>query len=180
MPQVSALLDDTQDIKEITGLIRLADAVPGDEHKICALLAELGAFYGGAPQGPAGQRAAQVAAVLFEEKLVRALLAWDGDSLAGLAAYSFLWPAAGVTTSLYLKELYVAESHRRTGTGKLLMQALHAIAADRGCSRVEWTTDTDNAGAQAFYDSFGVKPLPTKIFYRSALPNDGSAQPGDA
>jgi hypothetical protein len=73
-------------------LIRLADAAPGDEHKICALLAERGAFYDAPARGSAGERAAQVAAVLFEEKLARALLAWDGDVLAGLAGYSFLWP----------------------------------------------------------------------------------------
>jgi hypothetical protein len=42
------------------------------------------------------------------------MLAWDGDDLAGFAAYSFLWPAVGLTRSLFLKELYVAEAARRT------------------------------------------------------------------
>jgi GNAT superfamily N-acetyltransferase len=55
---------------------------------------------------------------------------------------------------------------RRTGIGKLLMEGLYRIAADRGCSRVEWTTDTGNPLAQQFYESLGVKPLTAKIFYR--------------
>jgi RimJ/RimL family protein N-acetyltransferase len=48
------------------------------------------------------------------------------------------------------------------------MEGLHRIAAEQGCSRVEWTTDTSNPGAQQFYESLGVSPLPAKIFYRQA------------
>ncbi|TVZ02706.1 GNAT family N-acetyltransferase [Trebonia kvetii] len=136
---------------------------------MAALCAELDEFYGDAPQGTPPARAAQVRAALFADPpLACALLAWDGPALAGFASYSFLWPAAGLTTSLYLKELYVAAAHRRGGTGKLLMDGLYRIAADRQCSRVEWTTDTSNPGAQAFYESLSVKPLPTKIFYRAS------------
>lgn len=154
-------------------MIRLADAAPGDERKIAALLAELDSFYGDNPEGTPGQRAAQVAAVLFRDNLARALLAWDGEILAGFAGYSFLWPAAGLTPSLYLKELYVGEAYRRTGTGKLLMEGLCELAAKRGCSRVEWTTDTGNGGAQAFYESLGVKPLASKVFYRADVAGGG-------
>jgi RimJ/RimL family protein N-acetyltransferase len=46
------------------------------------------------------------------------------------------------------------------------MQGLFESAAKRGCSRVEWTTDRDNAGAQAFYEQLGVPTHPSKIFYR--------------
>jgi GNAT superfamily N-acetyltransferase len=148
-------------------LINVADAVPGDETAIAALCAELDEFYGDLPEGlPAGQ-AAEVRDVLFgDPPLARALVAWDGDAPAGFAAYSFLWPAAGLTASLYLKELYVADAYRRAGVGKLLMDGLYAAARRCGLSRVEWTTDTSNEGAQAFYEALGAKPLPSKIFYR--------------
>jgi hypothetical protein len=46
------------------------------------------------------------------------------------------------------------------------MEGLRRIAADRGCSRVEWTIDMTDTAAQQFYQSLGVKPLPTKLFYR--------------
>jgi GNAT superfamily N-acetyltransferase len=156
-------------------LIRLADAVPGDEAAIASLCAELDSFYGDAPQGTLPERAAQVRAVLFvEPPLARSLLAWDGLELAGFASYSFLWPAAGLTASLYLKELYVASAYRRDGIGTLLMSGLYRIAADRGCSRVEWTTDTSNSGAQGFYEALGAKPVVSKIFYRVSGDNPTS------
>ncbi len=47
------------------------------------------------------------------------------------------------------------------------MRGLYAIAAERGCSRVEWTTDESNERAKAFYAALGAKPLPSKIFYRA-------------
>jgi RimJ/RimL family protein N-acetyltransferase len=46
------------------------------------------------------------------------------------------------------------------------MSALFEVAVKHGCSRVEWTTDRDNPGAQAFYDRLGVPLLASKIFYR--------------
>jgi ribosomal protein S18 acetylase RimI-like enzyme len=156
-------------------LIRLADAVAGDEDAIVALYAELDDFYG-VPgfQGPseAAERTDRVRAALFGDPPVgHALLAWDGPDLAGFAGYSFIWPSSGLTTSLYLKELYVAAGYRRAGAGNLLMDRLREIAVARGCSRVEWTTDTGNLAAQSFYESLGAKPLPTKLFYRVTLPH---------
>ena len=150
-------------------MIRLADAAPGDGDAIAALCAELDEFYGGTSRGTPADRAAQVRAALFgDPPLARVLLAWDGPALAGFASYSFLWPATGLTASVYLKELYVTRAYRRTGTGKLLMDGLYEIAGSQGCSRVEWTTDTGNPAAQAFYAALGAKPLTSKIFYRAA------------
>jgi GNAT superfamily N-acetyltransferase len=149
-------------------MITLAGAVPGDETAIAALCAELDEFYGDLPEGLPAGRATQVRDVLFgDPPLAYALVAWDGDAPAGFAGYSFLWPAAGLTASLYLKELYVAGAYRRTGTGRLLMEGLYEIARRRGLSRVEWTADTSNEGAQAFYEALGARPLASKIFYRA-------------
>ena len=151
-------------------MFTLTEARSGHEGAIAALCAELGEFYGSLPEGSPAERAAQVRDVLFgDPPLARALVAWDGEAPAGFAAYSFLWPAVGLTASLYLKELYVAEAYRRTGVGRLLMDALYDVARRRGLSRVEWTTDTSNVGAQAFYESLGARPLASKIFYRAIL-----------
>lgn len=150
-------------------MIKVADAVSGDEAAIAALCTELDEFYGDIPEGLPADRAAQVRDILFgDPPLARALIAWDDGAPVGFAAYSFLWPAAGLTASLYLKELYVAAAYRRAGVGGRLMDSLYDIARQRGLSRVEWTTDTSNDGAQAFYEALGAKPVPTKIFYRAA------------
>lgn len=116
-------------------------------------------------------KAASWPALLFADPpSAYALLAWDGDQLVGMAAYSFMWPAAGVTTSLYLKELYVAADRRGSGVGRAVMTELVRIAAERACSRVEWTADADNPDAQRFYERLGYSPATSKIFYRAALP----------
>jgi hypothetical protein len=46
------------------------------------------------------------------------------------------------------------------------LASLFDVARQRDCSRVEWTTDRDNLGAQAFYKTFGVEPKDGKILYR--------------
>jgi GNAT superfamily N-acetyltransferase len=79
---------------------------------------------------------------------------------------TFLWPAIGLTRSLYLKELYVSTEARRAGIGKLLMQHLYDIAVKNNCSRVEWTTDDDNREAQLFYAELEVPVKESKLFYR--------------
>jgi GNAT superfamily N-acetyltransferase len=83
-----------------------------------------------------------------------------------MAAYSFLWPAAGVTRSLHLKEIYVTESARGKGIGTLLMQGLYQVAIEHASSRVEWTTDKGNMLAERFYQRLGVPKNQDKIFYR--------------
>jgi GNAT superfamily N-acetyltransferase len=148
-------------------MITLADAVPGDEGAIAALCAELDEFYGALPEGLPADREVQVRDALFgDPPLARVLLAWDGEAPAGFAAYAFLWPALGLSASLYLKELYVAEAYRRGGVGRALMAGVHDVARRRGLSRIEWTTDSSNVSAQAFYGSLGATPLASKIFYR--------------
>jgi GNAT superfamily N-acetyltransferase len=148
-------------------VITVSPASPGDAPAIAALLEEMDRFYGATEPEPLDQRVRQInEAVFARPPAAYALLAWDGGQLAGIAAYSFLWPAIGLTRSLYLKELYVADLYRRQGVGRLLMNALLEVAGKHGCSRVEWTTDTDNARAQAFYEELGVPVQSSKIFYR--------------
>lgn len=104
--------------------------------------------------------------MLNSSPVARVLLAIDGRDAVGLATYSFLWPATGVTASLYLKELYVRDSYRGHGIGRRLMARLGAIAAESDCARIEWTADRDNAHAQAFYAHLGLATNTEKIMYR--------------
>lgn len=143
-------------------------AEPGDAAAMAGLLRELDEFYGGTATGPADAKVHQINSALFgDPPLAHAILAHDGPSLAGLAAYSFLWPAAHATKSLYLKELYVSASCRGRGIGTLLMTHIFKVAAGNDCSRVEWTTDRENTGAQRFYEQLGLTVLPAKLFYRA-------------
>ena len=145
-------------------------AEPGDLKELAALLDELDRFYGATDIEPIEARLRQIDEALFTDPPAAfALLAWHDADLLGMATYSFLWPAAGVTRSLFLKELYVAEAYRRSGVGGLLMRNLFEIAAERNCTRVEWATDDFNAEAQRFYEALGHQPNQSKVLYRAEV-----------
>ncbi|RBQ16956.1 GNAT family N-acetyltransferase [Spongiactinospora rosea] len=150
--------------------IIVSAATPDHIPAMAELLEEMDRFYGGEPQDPADVRAGQIRQALFADPpAAYALLAWVNDRLAGIASYSFLWPAVGLTRSLYLKELYVAKSAQRQGAGTALMRALAKVATAHKCSRVEWTADADNDGARRFYERLGQEGLATKVFYRADI-----------
>lgn len=152
---------------QFRSVITVSPAESRDAAAIAALLGDLGRFYGATESEPLDRRIGQINEAIFTSPpTAYALLARDGDRVAGLAAYSFLWPAVGATRSLYLKELYVPDAYRRQGVGKLLMRAIFETAGTLGCSRVEWTTDAGNTAAQAFYAKLGLPAYPSKIFYR--------------
>jgi GNAT superfamily N-acetyltransferase len=141
-------------------------AEPKDVDDIAALLDEQDRFYGDPGGAPREVRITKVRDALFSDVPAGyALLVWDGPDLIGMANYSFLWPAADAARSMYLKELFVAEPHRRQGIGKQLMDALLDVATKHGCTRLEWTTDEENEDAQRFYEELGYSRSP-KIFYR--------------
>ncbi|HEV2372124.1 MAG TPA: GNAT family N-acetyltransferase [Streptosporangiaceae bacterium] len=142
------------------------NAEPRDAAAMADLFLEMDRFYGETTLESADAKVHQIESALFTNPpLAYALLAWDRAELVGIAAYSFLWPAALTSKSLYLKELYVRLHHRRKGVGKMLMQHVFQVARDRECSRVEWTTDKGNANAQNFYKDLGIQPNSSKIFY---------------
>ena len=148
-------------------MIAVRPATAADADQLLKLTEEMDRFYGATDFDDLGLRRRQLHDALFGDiPAARALLAFDQDAAVGFAAYSFLWPAVGLTRSLYLKELYVSDAQQRRGIGRSLMKAIFDVARQHDCSRVEWTTDRDNSGAQAFYKTFGVQPQDGKIFYR--------------
>jgi GNAT superfamily N-acetyltransferase len=138
-----------------------------DSEAIASLLEELDQFYGATQVEPRATTLAGIESALFESPpAALALLAWADTSLVGLASYSFVWPAAGVTRSLYLKELYVTGRYRRRGVGSLLMQEIFKAARAANCSRVEWTTEVENVDARQFYSMLGASLLDGKLVFR--------------
>lgn len=146
-------------------MVTIDRATETDAETISTLLGEIEAYYGG--DNVPGDLA-QVRAALFGDRpAATVLLARDRGQVLGMASYTFLWPASGAESSLYLKELYVREGARRRGIARALMDALRDEATDTGCSRVEWTADRDNPTALAFYKALGAEENRGKVFYRS-------------
>jgi GNAT superfamily N-acetyltransferase len=146
--------------------VRIDEATEADIDVLSTLLGEVEAYYGGraTPGDPE-----QIRAALFGPRPVATVLIARTDDVLGFASYSFLWPAAGADTSIYLKELFVREQHRRRGVARALMDAVRDAGRAAGCSRLEWTADTDNPPALDFYKSLGAETHQGKVFYRSAL-----------
>jgi len=72
------------------------------------------------------------------------LLAVDGDEPVGMVSgVELTHPDKGVEMFLY--ELAVAETAQRRGTGTALVEALKALAIERGCRGMWVLTDADNA-----------------------------------
>lgn len=148
-------------------MIVVRPAGPDDVDHLLTLTEEMDRFYGATEIDPLELRRQQLHDALFSDlPAAHSWLAFDGEAAVGFAAYSFLWPAVGLTRSLYLKELFVSRARQRGGIGHALMESLFEVARKHECSCVEWTTDSDNPGAQAFYKTFGVEPKGGKVFYR--------------
>lgn len=149
-------------------MIAFRHAEPGDLPAVGDLLYEVERFYGAVEFATRPRWEHQIASLLFSEApAARVLLALDAGVAVAFASYSFLWPAAEVSKSLFLKELYVRAPYRRRGIGASLMSRLCSIAVETGCSRVEWATDTANADAQSFYEKLGAARATGKVMYRA-------------
>lgn len=148
-------------------MLHIAAAQPDDLPDLAGLMEEMDRFYGVTEFEDVADRIAQIRALVFgNPPAAQVLLAREDGKIIGFASYSFLWPAAGLTRSLFLKELYVSEAERGHGVGRALMQRVLDIAAENRCSRVEWMTEHANADAQAFYERLGHRANTEKVFYR--------------
>ncbi|MGD1876191.1 MAG: GNAT family N-acetyltransferase [Kiloniellaceae bacterium] len=104
--------------------------------------------------------------VLAEHANIEILLAEADGQAIGFASFAVVHPAPDLGGQLFLKDLFVTAAARSGGTGLTLLRALARIAVERGCVRLDWTAEDDNARALALYDRIGARRLPEKIYYR--------------
>ena len=74
----------------------------------------------------------------------------DG-TLVGIAHYLF-HPAFWSGEACYLQDLFVAEEARGRGAARALIDAVAAVARNRGAVRYYWHTQESNARARILYD----------------------------
>ena len=80
---------------------------------------------------------------------------WDGK----LAGYAIFFPfySSFQGPGLFLEDIYVRQEFRGKGIGKLLMEAVAAIAVQDGCGAVRWEVLDWNQPAIAFYQKLGAE-----------------------
>jgi ribosomal protein S18 acetylase RimI-like enzyme len=83
------------------------------------------------------------------------LVAYDRDEqpVGFVSGVELTHPDKG--TEIFLYELSVHEPARRQGIGRALVEALAALARERGCYGMFVLTDDDNVAARATYRSAG-------------------------
>jgi GNAT superfamily N-acetyltransferase len=88
-----------------------------------------------------------------------AILAQLGDQVAGFALFFSTFSTWECTPGIWLEDLFVRAEHRRTGVGGALLAHVARIAAERGCTRLEWAALDWNTPALDFYARLGADRL---------------------
>ncbi len=96
------------------------------------------------------------------------LLAYEQDAIIGYASgYVTNDERRVLSRKGTLGDWYVLASHRGTGVGRQLVEALMAIFGDLGCSVIETSTWPFNTGARAAMEQLGFEEI--QIVYRKQL-----------
>ena len=95
----------------------------------------------------------------------RVLIALAQGVIVGSIVMNVTFPAFELTLSLHIRDLYVAQTARRYGVGRMLVKAGARLAVSEGFSALEWTTDAANTAAREMYEICGAKLL-DRVYYR--------------
>lgn len=85
----------------------------------------------------------------------------DGEAVGFVSGVETTHPDKG--TELFLSELGVDEAARGAGVGTALVQALAALARERGCHGMWTGTEPENAAALATYRRAGAREEETFV-----------------
>jgi GNAT superfamily N-acetyltransferase len=151
-------------VSDAPPLIRLAGA--GDEAILAALFHAVDLHYWGAAAPSRETMAEHVRRNVVGARSCEIAIAELEGRPVGLATFAVLYPAPGPAGQLFMKDLFTLAEARGRGVGQALMGFLAGLALERGCTRFDWTAETDNPEALAFYDRLGARRVAEKIYYR--------------
>lgn len=84
----------------------------------------------------------------------------------GFAVYFFNYSTWLGKNGLFLEDLYVSPTYRRSGAGRALLKHLAEIAVAKNCGRFEWSVLDWNEPAIKFYESLGAEAQSEWVGYR--------------
>ena len=88
---------------------------------------------------------------------IDALAAFDAEgNMLGMAMTVMHESTWSVAPRCYLNDLYTVPEVRGQGIGRLLIEAVYAMAKARGCVKVHWLTHESNVTAQSLYNQLAV------------------------
>jgi len=145
--------------------IELRTARPGDEGLLLGLIRELAEYERLADAVVATPEL--LAEHLFgDNPVAEAVIAELAGEAVGFALFFRNFSTFVGKPGLYLEDLYVRESARGQGVGRVLLEHLAGIAHERGYGRMEWSVLDWNQPAIDFYESLGARPMSEWTVYR--------------
>ncbi len=132
---------------------KVREANVEDAAKIHDLARELAETVGDAPPTEEAVRARLEE--LLDEPRARILVAENEGGIVGGASFWIKPDLAHGDTVVEVPMLVVAEDHRRSGVGRLLMEEVRNVASDNGADMIELVATRANVAAREFYRSLG-------------------------
>jgi GNAT superfamily N-acetyltransferase len=105
---------------------------------------------------------------IFQKHSAEVVFACENGKEVGFALFFHNFSTFVGRAGLYLEDLYVLPEYRGKGYGKAILKKLAAIAAERGCGRMEWVCLDWNKPSIDFYRSLGARPMDEWTIYRVA------------
>jgi ribosomal protein S18 acetylase RimI-like enzyme len=133
--------------------IEAREATTGDASDIQRLARELAETVGDAP--PVEDAVRKRLEELLETPRARVIVVENGRRIVGAVSFWIKPDLAHGDTVVEVPMLVVADDHRRTGVGRLMMEEVRSVAADNDASQIELVATTTNVVAREFYRSLG-------------------------
>ncbi len=132
---------------------KVREAKVEDAAEIQGLVCELAEAIGDTPPTEEAIRARLEE--LLDEPSARVLVAENEAGVVGGASFWIKPDLAHGDIVVEVPMLVVAEEHRRSGVGRLLMEEVRNIASDNDASQIELVATRGNVTAREFYRSLG-------------------------
>ena len=146
-------------------MIEIRPATPADVTLILDFVRELAEFERASDKVVATE-ALLNDALFGAHPAAEAAIAYLDGKPVGMALFFHNFSTWTGWRGLYLEDLYVTPEARGSGVGKALLKHLAALAAERGCTRFEWSVLDWNEKAIAFYRSMGAESMAEWTVYR--------------
>lgn len=148
--------------------IKIRKTVKTDSEEIIRLIMELAKFEKLTPPDEAGQKRLLDDA-FSDSPPFKILVAERNGKLLGYAFYLFTYSSFEAKRTLYLEDIFISESHRNKGIGKLFLDKLINIAKTNDCGRMEWAVLDWNVNAINFYENLGARELKEWKYFRMEM-----------
>jgi GNAT superfamily N-acetyltransferase len=147
----------------VTAVVRAATR--SDAESLLALVDAL-ADYEQLPRPGSAARARLAEDAFGAHQRIEVLLALDDGRPVGYALFFETYSSFLALPTMYLEDLFVHPDARGARHGYRLFQSVAALAAQRGCGRMEWNVLKWNQLARDFYERLGAEPLADWQMYR--------------